>query len=340
MTQTSNTKSATNLNISNKNPLLKQTHDKDKSIRITEVGLRDGLQNEKLNPSLELRKKLVKKLIESGLINLEIGSFVSPKWVPSMACSEELVEFFLNEQSEQRVSQAIEFSALVPNEKGLETALRLGLKEIALFASCTETFSQKNLNCTIEESFKRMKLVSKKALQHGIKLRGYLSTCFGCPFEGAVEIEKVVENVARMLELGVYEVSLGDTIGLASAGDVEKLFTRLLTEFKAELLAGHFHDTRGQALVNILKSFEMGIRSFDSSIGGLGGCPYAPGATGNVATEDVVYMFNSLGISSGIDLDQLLNTNKWLSQALPKNLSSRVGIAHQFNQQISGLCFK
>ncbi len=312
-------------------------------VRIFEVGLRDGLQNEKQNLSIEVRQNLLQKLIEAGLTHLEIGSFVSPKWVPAMACSEELVALSLKKQSENKLPPTTLFSVLVPNEKGLETALRLGVQEIAIFASCSETFSQKNTNCSIEESFQRLAPVTQLALAHKIKVRGYLSTCFGCPFEGAVSMNKIIENVNRMKDLGVYEVSLGDTIGLASAGDVEALLSQLLKSHHPNFLAGHFHDTRGQALVNILKAYELGLRVFDSSIGGLGGCPYAPGATGNIATEDVVYLFNSLGVKTGVDLQKLIESNQWLSQLMGKPLPSRVSIASHSTQSnkptSTGSCF-
>lgn len=313
-------------------------------IRIFEVGLRDGLQNEKIDFPIQQRQELLTQLIDAGLTHLEIGSFVSPKWVPAMACSEDFVSYSLSELSKGKFPATILFSALIPNEKGLDTALRLGVKEIAIFASCSETFSQKNTNCSIDESFLRLEKVSRMAIQHMIKVRGYLSTCFGCPFEGPVDINQVLTNVDRMKKMGVYEISLGDTIGLASAGDVDKLLSQLLKSHPSDFFAGHFHDTRGQALVNILKAYEFGLRVFDSSIGGLGGCPYAPGATGNVATEDVIYLFNSLGVSTGVDLNKLVNINHWLSQKMNKRLPSKVSLANHFsNQDLSknrGSCFK
>lgn len=309
------------------------------AVRIVEVGLRDGLQNESVEVSVETRYELLRQLIQAGLISIEVGAFVSPKWVPAMAVSEELFSLALAGQQQQKIPASISMSALVPNEKGMETVLRLGVKEVAIFAACSETFSQKNTNCSISESFARLQSVAKIARDNGIKIRGYLSTCFGCPFEGAVDKNRVTENVQRMLDLGAYEVSLGDTIGLASAGDVEKLLTTLLAKFKPAILAGHYHDTRGQAVANILKSFEMGLTVFDASIGGLGGCPYAPGATGNVATEDVVYLFESLGVDTGVNLSSLLEINQWLSQAMRKQLPSKVGLAYGQGKQRLGACF-
>lgn len=324
-------------------------------VRLVEVGLRDGLQNEKQYPGVEVRKELILQLINAGSRTLEVGAFVSPKWVPAMACSESLVTSLLQDQEQNQFDSTksqsdavVQFSVLVPNEKGMDMALRLGVKEIAIFAACSESFSQRNTNCSIAESFDRLRVVAQMAHQHKIKVRGYLSTCFGCPFEGAVDRKIIVENVLRLRDLGAYEVSMGDTIGLASAGDVEVLFEQLLSHVSASFLAGHFHDTRGQALANILKSYEMGITTFDSSIGGLGGCPYAPGATGNVATEDVVYLFQSLGVETGLNLEELLKINEWLSQRMGRKLSSRVGLAgfagplHQVISPMAhrkGLCF-
>jgi len=310
-------------NTIHKNSTIKTTD----TIRIVEVGLRDGLQNESKFPDETVRKELLLQLIDAGSKSLEVGAFVSPKWVPAMACSEALFSSVLKDQNSHLIPNDVQLSILVPNEQGMDVAIKLGVKEIAIFAACSEGFSQKNTNCSIKESFQRLEVVAKMAYKHNINVRGYLSTCFGCPFDGSVDVSQVVENVKRMLDLGVYEVSLGDTIGIASAGDVERLLSKLLTFVEPRLLAGHFHDTRGQALVNILKSFEMGITTFDSSIGGLGGCPYAPGATGNVATEDVVYLFNSLNKTTGLDINKLLKINNWLSQKMGRTLSSRVSLA-------------
>jgi hydroxymethylglutaryl-CoA lyase len=311
----------------------------DSAVRIFEVGLRDGLQNEASFVSIESRHKLLRDLIDAGVRALELGSFVSPKWVPAMASSEQLFELALAEQQSKMIPKDVVMSALVPNEKGLELALKVGVKEIAIFASCTESFSQKNTNCSVQESFERLKVVAGVARKMGLRIRGYLSTCFGCPFEGAVDLDSVIKNVSRMLDLGVYEISLGDTIGLASPGDVEKLLSSLLGKVSATLLAGHFHDTRGQAVANVLRAYQMGLRVFDTSIGGLGGCPYAPGATGNVATEDVVYLFNGMAVETGIDLSKLIAVNSWLATTMQKTLPSKVALAESQRTPPFGTCF-
>lgn len=308
-------------------------------VRIVEVGLRDGLQNEKIEIPVDQRYQLLHLLLKAGLRSIEAGAFVSPKWVPAMAPSEEL---FLRAQRDLKkglLPDGTNLSALVPNEKGMEAALRLGVQEIAIFAACSETFSQKNTNCSMDESFHRLKTVVQIAQKQGVKIRGYLSTCFGCPFEGPVSLSVVEQNVSRLLDLGAYEVSLGDTIGLASAGDVERLLNLLLRKNNPSQLAGHFHDTRGQGVANVLRAFQMGLRAFDTSIGGLGGCPYAPGATGNVATEDVVYLFKSLGVETDIDLEKLLDLHRWLSQTMNKELPSKVGIAARHSKNPHQGCF-
>ncbi len=297
-------------------------------VTLVEVGLRDGLQNESTPISIENRLKIASMLQASGLKKIEIGSFVNPKWVPSMAQSEQLTKAALHKISSKEFFEDIEFSVLVPNEKGFEKALEVGVSEIALFASCSESFSLKNINSTISESFKKYNKIAKLAHEHKIKIRGYLSVCFGCPFEGDINQNIILENVQKFKDMGVYEVSIGDTIGVASVGDVEKLFNSLLDKNPASFFAGHFHNTRGQALVNILKSYQLGLRVFDTSIGGLGGCPYAPGATGNVATEDVVYMFDNMGIESGVQLDLLLNANHFISQLFQRKLPAAVGLSN------------
>jgi hydroxymethylglutaryl-CoA lyase len=297
---------------------------KRNGVTLVEVGLRDGLQNESISLSLAVRLKMAQSLSDAGLRRIEIGSFVSPKWVPSMEMSEELTQLVFQKQRDGEISSDTEFSALVPNEKGMEKAVLCGVKEISLFAACTESFSYKNINCTMEESFKRFKVVSQIAKRNGIKIRGYLSVCFACPFEGKVNYHSVKDNVKRFIELGAFEVSIGDTVGAATAGDIEDLYSVLLKENSASMFAGHYHDTRGQALANILKSYQMGVRIFDSSIGGLGGCPYSPGATGNVATEDVVYLMDGLKVETGVNLRKLIATSENLSQHMNRKLSSRV----------------
>lgn len=291
-------------------------------VSIVEMGMRDGLQNEKITLSAETRIEFAEKLLSAGIQRLEIGAFVSPQWVPQMNQSEVIVdELFRRYQKNKK----IQFSTLVPNEKGMSLALKTPIKEIALFAACSESFSKKNINCNIEESFERFAAVMKLAKKNKIKVRGYLSVCFGCPFEGKVSEKKVVELAKRFHQLGCYEISIGDTIGVATAGQVESLFKKLKKVMPVKKLAGHFHDTRGQALANILAAYRLGVRVFDTSLGGLGGCPYAPGATGNVATEDVVYMFEGMNIRTGISLPELLNINPWIADKVQHQLPSRVG---------------
>ncbi|MGZ3803029.1 MAG: hydroxymethylglutaryl-CoA lyase, partial [Pseudobdellovibrionaceae bacterium] len=266
-----------------------------KKVTIVEMGLRDGLQNEKVILSTEVRLEILKRLLDIGARRIEVGAFVSPQWVPQMAGSMEVTQAALQMQKEKKTPKGTEFSVLVPNEKGMLMAIETGIKEVAIFAAASESFSKKNINCTIEESFERFKQVMAFARKHKIKVRGYLSTCFGCPFEGKVSETKVIQLAKRLHQLGCYEISIGDTIGVADPAQVERVFKKLKKAVPVKKLAAHFHDTRGQALANILVAYNLGVQVFDSSIGGLGGCPYAPGAAGNVATEDVVYMFQGMG---------------------------------------------
>jgi hydroxymethylglutaryl-CoA lyase len=296
-----------------------------KSVRLIEMGLRDGLQNESSELSVHNVFELSQRLIDAGSVNFEVGAFVSPKWVPQMAHTGELTKMVLHELTRRKAHKKIFPSVLVPNEFGMKQAIESGIKEVAIFAACSETFSKKNINCTIDESFERFKPVMALAKKHKIKVRGYLSTCFGCPFEGAVDEKKVVQIAKRMYALGVYEISIGDTIGVANAGQIKSLFRKLKKVIPAKKLAGHFHDTRGQALANILAAYEIGVTTFDSSIGGLGGCPYAPGASGNVATEDVVYMFEGMKVKTGLNLPKLIETHRWLQPLINHPLSSKVG---------------
>lgn len=291
-------------------------------VKIVEVGLRDGLQNESTNLSVSQRFQLLEKLIAAGTKSFEVGAFVSPKWVPQMAVSKELTALVLKKYPDFKRWQS---SVLVPNEIGMQSALDSGVKEIAIFASSSESFSKKNINCSIEESFQRFEPILKMAKKNKIKVRGYLSVCFGCPFEGAVSEKKVVELAKRLYKMGCYEISIGDTIGVATVNQVNSLFKKLKKVVPITKLAGHFHDTRGQALANILVAYNVGVRVFDSSIGGLGGCPYAKGATGNVSTEDVVYMFNGMNVVTGLDIDKLCAINRWLEPQMNHALSSRVG---------------
>jgi hydroxymethylglutaryl-CoA lyase len=292
-----------------------------KAIRIVEVGLRDGLQNESTNLSVELRFELLKKMVAAGVKNFEIGAFVSAQWVPQMAVTGELVKKYQDHYKKNILHPSV----LIPNLQGLKLSMDAGVNEVAIFASATETFSQKNINCSIAESFKRFQPIMEHAKKNKIKVRGYLSVCFGCPFEGKVSEAKVIALAKKLIQIGCYEVSIGDTIGVANVGQVESLFKKLKKVIPAHKIAGHFHDTRGQALANILQAYKLGITTFDSSIGGLGGCPYAKGATGNVATEDVVYMFSGLKVKTGLNLKKLIEINQWLNPLMTHPLASKVG---------------
>jgi hydroxymethylglutaryl-CoA lyase len=297
---------------------------KKDSVVIVEMGLRDGLQNEKTVLDSDTRVEITKRLIAAGTKRLELGSFVSPQWVPQMAGTAEVVAKTFALQKSGAISKKLEFSVLVPNERGMLEAIQSGVKEVAIFAACSESFSLKNINCSIDESFARFVPVMALAKKHKIKVRGYLSTCFGCPFEGKVSEAKVVKLAQRMNKLGVYEISIGDTIGVANVGQVESLFKKLKQVVPVKKLAAHFHDTRGQALANILAAYKMDLRVFDASLGGLGGCPYAPGAAGNVATEDVVYMFQGMGVKTGLDLQKLIDICPWMAEKIQHPLPSKV----------------
>lgn len=292
------------------------------AVKIVEVGLRDGLQNETTNLTVAQRLALLEKLVSAGVKNFELGAFVSPEWVPQMAVTNEFVQSY---KKSTFFNSKLSAGVLVPNEKGMQQAVDANVKEVAIFTACSETFNQKNINCSIEESFQRFEAVMKVARKNKIKVRGYLSTCFGCPFEGPVSEKKVLQLAVRMFKLGVYEVSIGDTIGVADAGQVKSLFSKLKKIIPVKNLAGHFHDTRGQALANIFAAYSVGIRTFDSSLGGLGGCPYAPGASGNVATEDVVYLFDGLKVKTGLKLTKLIEAHQWLQPLMDHPLSSKVG---------------
>lgn len=291
-------------------------------IRIVEVGPRDGLQNEPKPVSLEDKIALVDRLSAAGLPLIEAGSFVSPKWVPQMADS---AEVFAGIQK----LPGRRYAALTPNVKGFEAALAAQVDEVAVFGAASEAFSQKNINCSIEESLGRFEPLMHLARNADLPVRGYVSCVAGCPYQGAVEPEAVLQVARQLLEMGCYEISLGDTIGVGTPGHMIHLLDTLLPEIPAEKLALHCHNTYGQALANILVGLEKGIRSFDSAIAGLGGCPYAKGASGNVATEDLVYMLDGLGLPHGVDLDALIDTGQWISQQLQRRNQSAVGQARQ-----------
>ena len=300
-------------------------------VRIVEVGPRDGLQNEKVAVDVATKVELINQLAEAGLSYIEAGSFVSPKWVPQMAGSDQVFAQLSTQLSEH--SNTV-YAALAPNLRGLERAMECGVKEVAVFAAASESFSQKNINCSIAESIERFKPLAEQALANDIRLRGYISCVVGCPYEGNVNTEKNADIAKQLLGMGCYEISLGDTIGVGTPASVEKLLARLLEDIPAEKLAVHLHDTYGQALANVLISLQMGISVIDSSVAGLGGCPYAKlanggAASGNLATEDLVYMLNGLGIEHGVDLKKLIGAGHFISQKLNRVNGSKVGIALQ-----------
>ena len=289
-------------------------------VKIVEVGPRDGLQNESVTVPAEIKVQLVEKLADAGLPVIEVGAFVSPKWVPQMATSSDVFT-----QIDKR--NGVSYPMLVPNLKGLELAHAAGVQEIALFAATTETFSQKNTNCSIAESIDRFNAVIDESIRLDIKVRGYISCALGCPYEGKVSMDTVLMLAEKMFDRGCYEVSLGDTIGVGTAGQARALVEKLTRHIPVHLLAAHFHDTYGQALANIYAVLQCGIRVIDSSVAGLGGCPYAKGATGNVATEDVVYLLQGMGIGSGVDMDKLLEAGQFISDFLGREPVSRAATA-------------
>ncbi|KFC73020.1 hydroxymethylglutaryl-CoA lyase [Massilia sp. LC238] len=291
-----------------------------KKVKIVEVGPRDGLQNEKEALSAEVKIELVNRLARAGFPNVEAASFVSPKWVPQMATSAEVMARI------ERLPGTI-YSALTPNMQGFEAALAAKADEVVIFGSASEAFSQKNINCSIAESIARFEPVAKAAKANNLRLRASISTAFGCPYQGEVPLESVADVVRRMRDLGVDEIDIADTIGVATARKTQAVMLRAAQEFPLELLSGHFHDTYGQALANIYAALEVGVAIFHSSVSGLGGCPYAKGATGNVATEDVLYLMNGLGIETGIDLDQVVDAGQFISQQLGRKGASRAGNA-------------
>ncbi|RSN36159.1 hydroxymethylglutaryl-CoA lyase [Amycolatopsis sp. WAC 01416] len=283
-------------------------------VTIWEVGPRDGLQNEKSIVPVEVKLEFLDRLAGAGLTTLEATSFVSPKWVPQLADAEQLLAGL-----EKR--EGVRYPVLVPNERGLDRALEAGVSQIAIFASATETFAEKNLNSTVDDQFAMFEPVVTRARAEGLDVRGYVSMCFGDPWEGAVPASQVAGVGKRLLDLGCSQLSLGDTIGVATAGQVEALIGQFAD---VDALAVHFHDTYGQALANTLAALRCGVSTVDSSAGGLGGCPYAESATGNLATEDLVWMLDGLGVETGVDLDALVATSKWMAGKLGRPSPSRV----------------
>ncbi|MCW5596539.1 MAG: hydroxymethylglutaryl-CoA lyase [Rhodocyclaceae bacterium] len=292
-------------------------------VKIVEVGPRDGLQNEAQVVPAAVKLELIERLGAAGLKTIEATAFVSPKWVPQMGDAAEVMAAVMKTARRPGVS----YPALVPNMQGFEQALAAGAEEIAVFAAASEAFSQKNINCSIAESLARFRPVAEAARQHGIRLRGYVSCVLGCPYQGAVHPAAVAEVAARLHEMGCYEISLGDTIGAGTPAAAQRMLDEVALLVPVARLAGHYHDTYGQALANIYASLEMGVAVFDASVAGLGGCPYAAGASGNVATEDVVFMMNGLGIETGVDLDRLVDAGAFICAELGREPTSKVARA-------------
>lgn len=285
-------------------------------VNIVEVGPRDGLQNESKIISTNDKILFIEKLAASGLKQIEVTSFVSPKAIPQLADAKEVT-------NRLKSNPGLTYSALVPNIKGLERAIESGIKRIAVFTAASETFTKKNINMSIKESLETFEPVIETALKAGMSIRGYVSTCFVCPYEGEIKKEKVLEVTKELLDMGVYEVSLGDTIGKASPKDVFETIGFVLKSIPKEKIALHFHDTYGAALANVMAGLELGITTFDSSAGGLGGCPYAPGASGNLATEDLVYLLDGMGIESGVDLEKLAEASLFMQKIIGRKLPSK-----------------
>jgi hydroxymethylglutaryl-CoA lyase len=291
-----------------------------KSVRIVEVGPRDGLQNEKTIVEIQDKIQFIGLLGDAGLKYIEATSFVRAPKIPQMSDGKTL---YLSLLKDSRLKDT-HLLSLVPNLKGLESALEVGVDHIAIFTSTSNTFNQKNINATIDESLKRIEDVMSLALKNKLKVRGYISTAFGCPYEGATSVDEFIRIAKILKDYGVYEISIGDTIGIANPLQVELFLEKVLKEFSPDLFSMHFHDTRGLATSNILASLSFGLTSFDSSAAGLGGCPYAKGATGNVATEDIVNLFHSMGIETGIDLEKLYKASTFILQTLQKTSVSKM----------------
>jgi len=289
-------------------------------MKIVEVGPRDGLQNESRPVSVEAKVSLIEGLVQVGIQNVECGSFVSAKWVPQMAETSTVLAKL------RRVS-GVRYSALVPNLQGFEEAVRCGVEEVAIFASASESFSRKNINCSIQESLDRLRVVANEAKARGIRVRGYVSCVLGCPYEGEVPLPAVEHVAGALAEMGCYEISLGDTIGIGTPRKAQAMVEAVAQRIPLKQLAVHFHDTWGQALANILATMEKGIEVVDSSVAGLGGCPYAVGAAGNVATEDLVYMLDGMGIETGIDLAKLAAAGRAIMKVLGRETTSKAALA-------------
>jgi hydroxymethylglutaryl-CoA lyase len=290
-------------------------------IKIVEVGPRDGLQNEARPVDVATRVALVERLADAGLPVVEAGAFVAPKWVPQMAGSADVFAAI-------KRRDGVDYPALVPNQRGLDAALAADVKTIAIFLSASETFSERNINCTIAESYDRIEPVVAAALAAGIGVRGYISCVVGCPYEGAIAADAVASVAGRLADMGIGEISLGDTVGVGTPGSIGPMLTAVRAAVGADVaLAGHYHDTYGQALANIVCSLDHGLRIFDASVAGLGGCPYAPGAGGNVASEDVVYLLHGMGFDTGVDLDALVAVGDWICRTIDRSNQSKTGRA-------------
>ncbi|RWS03459.1 hydroxymethylglutaryl-CoA lyase-like protein [Dinothrombium tinctorium] len=289
-------------------------------VKIVEVGPRDGLQNERRPLPTATKVEFINKLSETGLRSIEVTSFVSPKWIPQMADHYEVFTSITRHPN-------VNYPVLVPNLKGLQSALLAGVKEIAVFGAASETFTKKNINCTIAESVQRIDEIMKVALKEDVKVRGYISCCIGCPYEGPISPKRVAEIARKLYSMGCYEISLGDTIGVGTPASMRALLEQVTKVVPIEKIAVHCHDTYGQALANILTALEFGVSVVDASVTGLGGCPYAKGATGNVATEDVLYMLNGMGIKTGVDMKKLLKAANFICTALNRETNSKVGRA-------------
>jgi len=290
--------------------------------RIVEVGPRDGLQNEKQTVPTETKIEFIRRLADAGLTTIEATAFVSPRWVPQMADHAEVLRAL-------KQGQGITYPVLIPNLRGFEEAVAAGATEVAVFAAASETFSQRNINCSIAESLERFEPIFAAARAEHVAVRGYVSCALGCPYEGEVKAAKVAEVAAALFERGCYEISLGDTIGVGTPNRTSALIETVSERIPREKLAGHFHDTYGQALANVYAAMLEGVRVFDASVSGLGGCPYAPGAAGNVATEDLLYMLNGMGVETGVDLDRLIGAGAFISERLGRTTQSRVAKARQ-----------
>ena len=289
-------------------------------VRIVEVGPRDGLQNEKTIVPTAVKVELIDRLSDTGLQTIEATSFVSPKWVPQLADAADVYAAIHRKSG-------VRYPVLVPNLQGYERARSVGAAEIAVFTAASEAFNQKNINASIDESIARFVPVMERARADGVAVRGYVSTALGCPYQGDVPLADVVRVAKRLHDLGCYEVSLGDTIGIGTPARARAMLAAVAEQVPMSALAVHFHDTRGQALANILACLELGVSVVDSSVSGAGGCPYAHGATGNVASEDVVYMLHGMGIATGIDMEKLIDTGRWLSAQLVRDNGSKLGRA-------------